>query len=247
MRPGVVEPLLTTNALPQTLLSISRVFKRPFSNTTASSEPVPPPILGAVIVELKLTAPLTEKRLDGELVPMPTLLFVESTNNKLVAALPLPATLKLMPEPGLLIMVSDASRSILATLLRYILLRSIFVLSTVTTVKLPEAAVPDPIVVPSIKPPSISTLLILTSPVPLALRVMSPLAASVMVIYELSVPELVLRVRSPVPLVVIVALALLSPTLNVSASTLTSPVPLGASVILVSFPVVLIVEPSILI
>ena len=56
------------------------------------------------------------------------------------------------------------------------------------------------------------------------------------------VPEFVLIVKSPVPFVVIVASALLSPTLSVSASILTSPVPFGAIVspIFVSPPVVAI-------
>ena len=53
-----------------------------------------------------------------------------------------------------------------------------------------------------------------------------------MVIDPELVPELVSNVRSPVPLVVIVALAFESPTLTVSAVRYTSPVPLGAISIL---------------
>jgi len=67
-------------------------------------------------------------------------------------------------------------------------------------------------------------------PVPLGVIVISPLAASNTVIVPELDPELVLRIKSPVPLVVIVALALESPILRVSMSTLKLPVPVLVTV-----------------
>ena len=57
------------------------------------------------------------------------------------------------------------------------------------------------------------------------------MAASTIFIADESVPEFVFRVRSPVPLEVMVAAALESPTTTVSACNCTSPVPFGVSVI----------------
>lgn len=70
---------------------------------------------------------------------------------------------------------------------------------------------------------------------------MLALVPSNMVMVPELVPSLVLSTRSPVPLVVIVALALLSPTLTVSAFNCKSPVPLGviAMALLVLLPTML--------
>ena len=81
-------------------------------------------------------------------------------------------------------------------------------------------------------------------PVPFPAIVMFPLAPSAIVIAPEFVPEFVLRIRSPAPLEVIVALAPLSPTLTVSASKRISPVPLGAIVILASAPSAIVIEPE---
>jgi hypothetical protein len=73
---------------------------------------------------------------------------------------------------------------------------------------------------------------------------MLPLAPSAIVIEPESVPEFVLRIRSPAPLEVIVALAPLSPTLTVSAFKRTSPVPFGSIVILAFAPSAIVIEPE---
>ena len=54
-----------------------------------------------------------------------------------------------------------------------------------------------------------------------------PLDPSAIVILPELEPEFVFKIKSPVPCVVIVALALLSPTITVSAPRFTSPVPFG--------------------
>ena len=61
------------------------------------------------------------------------------------------------------------------------------------------------------------------------------------------VPAFVFNIKSPVPLVVIVALALLSPTRTVSASNCTSPVPAGVNAMLPLVSVDVIELPSIVI
>ena len=68
-------------------------------------------------------------------------------------------------------------------------------------------------------------------PVPFGAIDIFPLTPSAIVIDPELVPEFVFNIKSPVPLVVRVALALLSPILTVSASSWTSPVPFGASTI----------------
>ena len=68
--------------------------------------------------------------------------------------------------------------------------------------------------------PSITTL-----PEPLGVTDIFPFAPSAIVTVPEFVPELVLKVKSPVHCVVIVELALFSPTITVSAPKLTSPVP----------------------
>jgi hypothetical protein len=90
-------------------------LKLPPSKVTRLSLLVEAPILGAIIPEFKLTIPLTEKALRGELVPIPTLRSSASTKSRF--ALPLPSTLKSTFAPGLLITVSDEPRSTLAVLL----------------------------------------------------------------------------------------------------------------------------------
>ena len=64
-----------------------------------------------------------------------------------------------------------------------------------------------------------STLLISTSPVPLGVIAMLPSVPSAIVITPEFEPALVFNVKSPVPFVVIVTSALLSPTRTVSASS----------------------------
>jgi len=66
-----------------------------------------------------------------------------------------------------------------------------------------------------------------TEPVPLGVMEMLPLTPSAIVIDPVLVPLLVLRIKSPVPLVVIVAFVLESPIFTVSVSISTRPVPLG--------------------
>ena len=83
---------------------------------------------------------------------------------------------------------------------------------------------------------------IITSPVPFGARVISPLAASVIIIVPDAVPLLVLSIKSDVPPVVTVnvpapfdlkvaAATTASPTVTVSADSTTSPVPCGVRVI----------------
>ena len=55
-------------------------------------------------------------------------------------------------------------------------------------------------------------------PVPSGAKVILPFTPSSIVIEPVVVPEFVLRIKSPVPFVVIVAFALLSPILTVSES-----------------------------
>ena len=86
---------------------------------------------------------------------------------------------------------------------------------------------------------------ITTLPVPLGATVIVPLAASAIVILPEFVPAFVFSIKSPVPLVVIVALALLSPTRTVSASNCTSPVPFGVNAMLPLVSVDVIELPSI--
>ena len=84
-------------------------------------------------------------------------------------------------------------------------------------------------------------------PVPTAL-ILTLLLVPVSILILPPVPlESVDNNRFPVPLEVILASALLSPTLKVSAFTCTSPVPLGANTILPLVSVLLIVLVSILI
>ena len=73
--------------------------------------------------------------------------------------------------------------------------------------------------------PAAAPLPITTSPVPLLTREMLPLAASVMVIYELLVPLLVESIKSYAPLEVTLPVAPPFPTW-------TKPVPLGFSAML---------------
>ena len=75
------------------------------------------------------------------------------------------------------------------------------------------------------------SLPIVVAPVPLGVMFIAPSAPSANTIVPALVPSLVDKVKSPVPLVVIVALALLSPTLTVSALRLTFPVPFGVRTI----------------
>ena len=86
------------------------------------------------------------------------------------------------------------------------------------------SAVPDAV----IGPPTV------TPPAPLGVIEIVPSAPSAIVITPELVPPLVLSVRSPVPLVVITALALLSPTRRVFATTWRLPSPSGVMVICVS-------------
>lgn len=67
----------------------------------------------------------------------------------------------------------------------------------------------------------------MTFPVPLGVTLISLFTPSSMVIVPEFVPPFVLNIRFPVPLLVIVASALLSPTCTVSACRVTSPVPCG--------------------
>ena len=80
--------------------------------------------------------------------------------------------------------------------------------------------------------------------VPFSVASILPLAASTIFIADESVPEFVFRVRSPVPLEVIVAAALESPTTTVSATKATSPVPFGVNVILLFAPSVITIVPE---
>ena len=89
-------------------------------------------------------------------------------------------------------------------------------IGVVTVVNVPAAAAAAPMIVPSIAPASISTLLILTSPVPLGVMSMFPLLPSVMVMDPVVLLP-VLSVRSKFPLLLSVA-APSSPTFTVSAA-----------------------------
>ncbi len=94
----------------------------------------------------------------------------------------------------------------------------------------------------------------LATPVPLGEIVISPLAASVIVIVPESVPEFVLKIRSAAPPVVTVsvpapfevktAAAPASPTFVVSAERTTSPVPFGAIVISLLAASVIVMVPE---
>ena len=99
------------------------------------------------------------------------------------------------------------------------------------------------IVVLSIVPPSISTLLIFTSPLPFGVNDISPFTPSSIVIEPLFVPLFVLSNKSPVPHVVNVTLLFSSPTLNVSALILTLPLPCGVNDIFPSAPFVIVIFP----
>jgi hypothetical protein len=93
-----------------------------------------------------------------------------------------------------------------------------------------------------------------TTPVPLGARVISPFAASVIVIVPELVPEFVLKIRSAAPPVVTVsvpapcdvktAAAPSSPTVTVSAERTTSPVPLGTSDIFPLAASVIVIVPE---
>ena len=62
------------------------------------------------------------------------------------------------------------------------------------------------------------------TPVPSGVIVISPFDPSAIVIFPELVPAFVFKIKSPVPCLVIVASALLSPTRTASASRLTFPV-----------------------
>ena len=84
---------------------------------------------------------------------------------------------------------------------------------------------------------------IIIFPVPSGAIVILLLPPSSILIEPEFVPLFVLRIKSPVPFVVIVAFVSASPILTVSVSKFTSPVPFGASVILPLVPSVIVIEP----
>ena len=75
---------------------------------------------------------------------------------------------------------------------------------------------------------------------PLLVKVISPLAASVIVISDEALPLFVFKIKSPVPLLVTVTAALRSPHWTVSANKLTLPVPKGVTLISILLSVVLV-------
>ena len=89
-----------------------------------------------------------------------------------------------------------------------------------------------------------ASVLTMTFPVPFGAILMFPSTPSAIVILPLLVPLLVLRIKSPVPLVVIVAFVLESPTVTVSALSKISPDPLGTILMLPLVSVLDIVLPS---
>ena len=83
----------------------------------------------------------------------------------------------------------------------------------------------------------------MTLPVPEGSMVISPFKPSAIVIKPLLLPLLVFNVRSPVPLVVSVALVLASPTSTVDAVNLTLPLVVGSMVILPAAPCAIVITP----
>ncbi len=84
----------------------------------------------------------------------------------------------------------------------------------------------------------------LIAPVPFVETFISPLAPSAKVMFPAFVPLFVFKIKSPVPWVVNVASALLSPIWTVSACKVTSPVPFGVRSILPLEPSVIVIVPE---
>jgi hypothetical protein len=82
------------------------------------------------------------------------------------------------------------------------------------------------------------------APVPFVVTSIFPFAPSAKVIFPAFVPLFVFKIKSPVPCVVIVALASVSPTEIESAARTTSPVPLGVILILASAPSSIVIFPE---